>query len=370
MTKKKTRLPTWAALYVTAHLVASPAVASDAFRVRYNIAGSLGGEIFAPLDKPGIAVAAAVTRIDIDRLSGDHGELRTVAVPGGTVPLPAPAPAALFPSYGGQDAVSNASGSSQNQQNVAYGYLSEGVIGGGHLTFGINLSYAVIKQRLAVQAATPALNYPHPSLPPAAARAQVAAGFDSRYQAGLAAQGAAVSGNDEGMGDAELLGGWTYSSAQWRIVAGGSIVLPTGHYDSAHAVNVGFGNYYTLRPAFQATYLVTPKFAIAGKMTVGLNDRNRDNHVRSGNWAGGEAGLAYFSPIGVVGAHAVRVRQYQDDDGGAFGANRYALTGAGLFFTTKLPVINTALTIQYMTTTSSRNAKAGTFGQIRLVKFF
>lgn len=370
MKVKYKRMPNWAMLLLAAHLVAAPALAADAFLVRYNVAGSLGGEIFAPLDQPGVVVAGALTRIDIDKLSGDHGEAHTMAVPGGVLPLPAPAPAALYPSYGGREIVSGTAGSSQNQQNVAIGYISPEVVGGGHLTFGVNLAYAVIKQRLTLAVPTPALSYPNPLAPSAAARAQVAAGFDAGYQAGLAAQGNALSGNDEGMGDAELLGGWTYSSERWRVVAGGSIVLPTGHYDSTRAVNVGFGNFYTLRPAFQAAWLATPHFAVAGKFTLGLNDRNRDNHVRSGNWAGAEAALAYLSPVGVVGAHTVLVRQYQDDDGGAFGANRYALTGTGLFFTTRLPVIDAALTAQYMTSRSSRNAKAGSFAQLRLVKLF
>lgn len=370
MTTSFRRLPCAALLYATAAALALPAQAGDAFRVRYNIAGSLGGEIFAPLDKPGVGVGFAVTRIDIDKLSDEHGDVRSVALPGGVLPLPAPAPAALYPAYAGQGALTATDGSTQNQQNLAIGYLSEGFVGGGHLSFGVNLPYVVMRQRLSATAATPQLSYPSASVPAPAARAPIAAGFDAQYQAALAAQGKAQSGNDEGLGDVELLAGWVYSSEQLRVVAGGSIVLPTGHYDSARTVNIGFGNFYTLRPALQVTYLATPQLAIAGKMTVGLNDRNRDNHIRSGNWVGAEAAIGYLSPLGVIGAHAIRVRQYQDDDGGEFGANRYALSGAGLFFTTKLPVVDMALTLQYLTTSSSRSAKAGNFSQLRLVKLF
>ena len=39
--------------------------AAEGFVVRYNIAGSLGGEIFAAPDSPGVIVGTAYTYVDI-----------------------------------------------------------------------------------------------------------------------------------------------------------------------------------------------------------------------------------------------------------------------------------------------------------------
>lgn len=48
---------------------------------------------------------------------------------------------------------------------------------------------------------------------------------------------------------------------------------------------------------------------MAVKLTWGINTRNRDNDVRSGNWIGVENALAYKSAIGVFGLHTVFVQQ-------------------------------------------------------------
>jgi hypothetical protein len=72
----------------------------------------------------------------------------------------------------------------------------------------------------------------------------------------------------------------------------------------------------------------------------------------------------------VVGVHAIRVQQYQDDDANPLGPSRFLSTNAGVFFTTMLPVVDAALTIQSITTRHSRYAKAGSFTQARLIKTF
>jgi hypothetical protein len=52
------------------------------------------------------------------------------------------------------------------------------------------------------------------------------------------------------------------------------------------------------------------------------------------------------------------------------GASRFRSTNAGAFFTTLVPGIDAAPTLQYMGTTASRNAKHGSFSQLRLVTMF
>ncbi len=46
-------------------------------------------------------------------------------------------------------------------------------------------------------------------------------------------------------------------------------------------------------------------------------------------------------------------------------------TNVGAFFTTKLPVVEAIMTLQYMATSmDSRNARSGAYSQARLIKMF
>ena len=65
---------------------------AEAFQLRYNIAGSLGGEMFGVPDRAGFAAGLAYTDIVIDKVTGDDGHALTSTLAGGSVPLPAPAP--------------------------------------------------------------------------------------------------------------------------------------------------------------------------------------------------------------------------------------------------------------------------------------
>ncbi|MGM3276683.1 hypothetical protein [Ralstonia sp. 24A2] len=77
-----------------------------------------------------------------------------------------------------------------------------------------------------------------------------------------------------------------------------------------------------------------------------------------------------LSAIGVFGLHTVFVQQYQSDSNNPWGTIRYRTVNAGGFFTTKVPGIDAAVTIQYMRTVASHNAKAGDLTQIRIIKVF
>jgi hypothetical protein len=350
-----------------AHAALGTAQAAEGFEPRYNLAGSIGGEIFAPPDQTGWAFCVAATHIHVERVTGGDGRTLTQPVPGGTVALPAPMPAALSPAYGAQTAEIPAFGA-LDRWDLALAYFTKDTYAGGRLLFIADLPLARKKQTIVPQALTPALQWSPQA--PAAMQAPVQAQFDSQYQGVLAAQGKAMTGEVRGLGDAELTAAWQYVNEKWRVLAGASLVLPTGKYSADPGPDIGTGRFKTLRPGVQIGYLPTPKLAFAAKLSLGLNTRNRDNQLRSGNWAGLEAAAGYMTPIGVVGVHAIRVQQYQDDDANPLGPSRFLSTNAGVFFTTMLPVVDAALTIQSITTRHSRYAKAGSFTQARLIKTF
>lgn len=343
------------------------ALAGEDFQIRYNIAGSLGGEMFAPPDQSGWLGAIAQTRVDIHKITGNDGNALRMATPGGTVALPAPTPSVLYPTYGANTMLVNST-IAMDQSNLALGYISKARFAQGRLAFGINISYASRRQTFEASGASPALNW-HPAVPPAV-RSAVGTQFDAQYQAGFAQQASAQTGQVNGIGDTELLAGWLYANEQVRILAGASLVIPTGKYGASPGPDIGLGNFYTLRPAVQLAWLPTPHFAVAGKVTAGLNTRNKDNDLRSGNWMGLELAAGYRTPLGVIGLHAVRAQQVQDDGNNPWGPNRFRSSNAGIFFTTLIPAIDTALTLQAMRTTDSRNAIQGDFAQIRLIKVF
>ncbi|SOY61654.1 hypothetical protein CBM2592_B100362 [Cupriavidus taiwanensis] len=145
-------------------------------------------------------------------------------------------------------------------------------------------------------------------------------------------------------------------------------MLPTGRYDANPGPDIGYGNFYTFRPGIQVDYLPKHDLALSAKLTWGPNTGNRDNDLRSGNWIGLDNALAYKTAIGAFGLHTVLVHQYQSDSNNAWGTSRYRTFNGGAFFTTKVPVLDAALTIQYMRTVGSRNAKAGDFTQVRLIQ--
>lgn len=355
---------------VMASSCAGAVLAAEDFRVRYNMAGTIGGEIFAPQNNSGWIGAIAYTYIDGRKLTGDDGNDLSITTPAGTVPLPAPLPAALHPTYGANRVTLQASGHA-NVMALALGYITAERYAGGQLIFGALVPIAESSSGVLAIAASPTLNWPHPAQPDDATKAVVQSRFGTGYQAGLSAQTAAESGQTTAIGDIELAAGWMLNDDSWKFRAGAALVLPTGSYSATSTPNIGFGNYYTLRPEVQATYLPSAKTALSGKLIMGFNTKNRDNQLKSGDWFGLEAAAGYMTPIGPVGLHGVHVRQYQNDENNPmFGSNRLELTGLGAFFTTKLPVMNAMATLQHMVTTSSRNARHSNFSQLRIVRQF
>jgi hypothetical protein len=356
-------------------LAAGTACAADGFRLRYPLSGTLGGEIVAPI-KPGWFASTVLTQIEIDKVTDGSGNARRDNVAGGFATPQPVAGAMRTATYSGQ--VNFDAQQSQTQANFMAGYVTENTFRGGRLMAQINVPYAVrLDQKLALSGATPTLSPLSPALSPplppgAAAQVQAAAqaGFDAGYQASLAAGSAAGTGVISGFGDAEVTGAWIYQQDKIKLVAGATLSLPTGDYNSASSINVGYGNFYTLRPGVAVAWSPAEDWTLGGRASLGFNSRNRDNDIRSGNFAALDLAAAWRTPIGVIGPHVILVRQTQDDSGGRFGANRFSATGAGLFFTTLIPPLGAALNVSYMRMIEAKNALSGSFFQLRLSKAF
>lgn len=342
--------------------------AAEGYMVRYNLAGSLGGEMFAPPDQSGWGAGMAATTVKISKITGSDGKALRTSTPSGTVSVPG-LPAAYNPSYSSNEVEVEGSGR-YNIYNVALGYISEERFGNGRLAWLVNVPYGVKDQRLAGRTTAPALNWPSNALPSSATKSAVQQQFNSTYMNQVNADAAAETDKIDGLGDVELQAGWLYTTEQWRVLSGASVVLPTGRYQSTAGPDIGAGNFYTFRPSVQVAWLPRTDLSVATKLTMGFNTRNADNDLRSGNWAGLETALAYLTPVGPIGVHSVLVRQVQDDSGNPIGAARFMSSNVGMFFTTKIPGLGAVITAQTMRALDSHYAKHGTIQQIRLIKLF
>ncbi|MEJ7931153.1 transporter [Ramlibacter sp. AN1015] len=348
-------------------LAAPPGKAAEGFQVRYNLAGTLAIEMFRPVARPGWVGGLTFSHADIRKITGPGGDPLTLAVPGGTVPLPAPAPPALYGTYGPTTAQVHATGRLR-QWNLMLGYLTAAPPESGRWLLGVNLPWGVRDQVYRLSNGAPPVQWQ--AAVPAPARAAAGARFNASYAAALEAAGAAETGEATGFGDLELQTMWVRTGDRLRIATGAALVLPTGKYDAAAGPDISLGDFTTLRPSVQATWHASAAVDIAAKLLAGINSRNDDSGVRSGNWVGLEGAAGWRSPIGVLGVQAVRLQQVQDDSGGRFGANRFRSTTAGLFYTVPVAVIDGAFTVQYASTVASRNARHGSFLQLRLISGF
>lgn len=363
--KSKTR-PALSALAALLLAVSGNTLASENFQLRYNFSGSLNRDMFIPPDLSGWIAGIAATYVEARKVTGNDGADQTITVPAGRVPVTG-RPEALYPTYGATSAQFNATGRSQ-VITLGLGYITTSHYGGGRLAFLLTLPFARKTQLVELRAPSPALAF-NPAFP-AAAQAQISAGFGAQYQATLAAQGAIQSGETSGIGDAEFQAAWLHTTDRAHVLAGASLVVPTGRYSPSPGPDIGSGKFYTLRPFVQAGYLVTTELAVSGKLTLGMSTRNTDTNVRGGNWAGMELAGGYRTPVGVIGLQGLHIQQFQDDSNNPWGASRLHATNAGAFFTSVIAPLDATVTLQYMRTIESRNAKSERYTQIRLAKAF
>lgn len=342
--------------------------AAEIFAPRYNLAGSLGNELFAPPATAGFKGAITYTQADLDRVTGGDGNPLQSVIPGGTVPVPG-LPSALQPTYVATPVAISATGTLLTT-NIGIAYYTNDSYSGGRIGIGINIPFLKLKSTLKGLATTPTLNWPNPAVPNSLTKAAVASQFDASYQSLITSTGNASSGEVEGFGELELTGAWVKTLPDIRFQAGATLVLPTGKYNTGPSPVIGFGNFYTLRPSVQLNYSLNDFVALAGKVSLGINSPNADNQLRSGNWIGFEGSAGYLTPIGAFAVQWVRIHQYEDDERNTYGPSRFMTNNLGILFATKTPFNNTAVTMSVMKTFDSQNAQSGKFTQIRLVKQF
>src|SRR5476649_699992 len=139
------------ALFALLGGAACAAYAAENFEPRYNMAGSLGGEIFAPPDQTGWAVGLATTYAPVQKVTGDDGKALTLPVPGGTLAVPG-LPAALSPGYDAGSSTLDGHGNME-RQDLAVAYLTAERYGGGRLVFVLDLPYARKYQSITLRGA-------------------------------------------------------------------------------------------------------------------------------------------------------------------------------------------------------------------------
>jgi len=356
---------------------AGSATAADGFKVRFPLSGTLGGEIVAQVENPGFFASASLTQIEIDKITDDTGNAFQQIKAGVFATPTAIAGAVRTATYSGTVGIDLKQ--SQTNANLILGYQTQKNFGGGHLVLALNLPYTTrLSRQSTYSGSTPTLSTLAPALtsPPlpagtgAAAQASAQAGFNTAYQAQLGALSAAGTGAIDGAGDAEVTTAWVYRTDELKVITGLTLALPTGKYDAASQINIGYGNFYTLRPGVAVAYNPSANWTLGARGSLGFNTRNKDNQIKSGDYGSLDLAAAYRSPIGVFGPHVLLVKQYADDEGGTLGANRFSSTGAGFFFTTLIPQIEAAVNLSYLTTLSSRNALSGSFYQLRVSKAF
>ena len=353
------------------------AQAAEGYKLRQAPVGAFGGEIAAPADNTGFFGTASLTQLQIYKLADANGN--NVA--------PAPiAPIQLNPALPYKVAFPTGSlafNQDQTQLNVVGGYLTEGTYGDGHIAFAINVPFIQQKRTFIVTQPDGVLT-PAATIPPlsAAIVGQLTAGTaqaNAAVQAKILAAGTSQNLETSGVGDTELSTVWVRHVDRLKVAAGVSLFVPTGSYDKTRGPNPGFGNFYTLRPGVAVTYNLNPKqsdaawdagVTIAGRVSYGINSRNKDTDYRSGNFIYSEGGVVKVNGDWAYGVNVFTIQQISDDtgSGATLGGNRYKTNGVGPFISFKLPGKDAGFNLQYSDNFGGRNAIVAKSLQLRFVK--
>jgi hypothetical protein len=271
----------------------------------------------------------------------------------------------------------------QTQLNLVGGYLTEGTYGNGHVAFAINVPFIQQKRTYVVTQPAGTLT-PAATVPPlsAAIVGQLNGGTaaaNAQVQARVAAASAIQNLETSGVGDTELTTVWVRHADRLKVAAGVSLFVPTGSYDKNRGPNPGFGNFYTLRPGVAVTYNLNPKHSdstwdagvtIAGRVSYGINTRNKDTDYKSGNFIYAEGGIVKVDGNWAYGVNVLSTQQISDDTGTGVpaGGNRYKTNGVGPFVSFKLPGKDAGVNLQYSDNFGGRNAIVAKSLQLRFVK--
>ena len=353
------------------------AQAAESYKLRQAPVGAFGGEIAASADKPGFFGTASLTSLQIYSIADAAGN---------DVAPPAISPIQLNPALPYKVAFPAgklAFNQDQTQLNLVGGYLTESTYGNGHVAFAINLPFIQQKRTYVVTQPAGTLT-PAATVPPLspAIVAQLNAGTaaaNAQVQARIAAASAIQNLEVSGMGDTELSTVWVRHADRLKVAAGVSLFVPTGSYDKNRGPNPGFGNFYTLRPGVAVTYNLNPKHTdaswdagvtIAGRVSYGINTRNKDTDYKSGNFIYAEGGIVKVNGNWAYGVNLLSTQQISDDTGTGVlaGGNRYKTNGFGPFVSFKLPGKDAGVNLQYSDNFGGRNAIVAKSLQLRLVK--
>lgn len=351
--------------------------AAETYKFRQAPVGSFGGEIAAPADNPGFFGTASLAQIQITQINDANGNSLTP---------PAIAPIQLNPALPYKVAFPTgtlAIKQDQTQLNLVGGYLTESTYGDGRVAFAINVPFIQQKRTYLVTQPAGVLT-PAATTPPlsAAVVGQLNAGVaaaNAQVQARIAVASATQNLETSGVGDAELSTVWIRHVDRLKVAAGVSLFAPTGSYDKNRGPNPGFGNFYTLRPGIAATYNLNPKHSdsawdagvtIAGRVSYGINTRNKDTDYKSGNFIYAEGGIVKVTGDWAYGLNVLTIKQISDDTGTGVpaGGNRYKTNGVGPFVSFKLPGKDAGFNLQYSESLGGRNAVAIKGLQLRFVK--
>ena len=353
------------------------AQAAESYKLRQAPVGAFGGEIAASADKPGFFGTASLTNLQIYSIADAAGN---------DVAPPAISPIQLNPALPYKVAFPAgklAFNQDQTQLNLVGGYLTKSTYGNGHVAFAINLPFIQQKRTYVVTQPAGTLT-PAATVPPLspAIVAQLNAGTaaaNAQVQARIAAASAIQNLEVSGMGDTELSTVWVRHADRLKVAAGVSLFVPTGSYDKNRGPNPGFGNFYTLRPGVAVTYNLNPKHTdaswdagvtIAGRVSYGINTRNKDTDYKSGNFIYAEGGIVKVNGNWAYGVNLLSTQQISDDTGTGVlaGGNRYKTNGFGPFVSFKLPGKDAGVNLQYSDNFGGRNAIVAKSLQLRLVK--
>jgi hypothetical protein len=352
------------------------AQAAESYKLRQAPVGAFGGEIAASADNPGFFGTASLTQLQIYKIADAAGN-DVAPPPISPIQLPAPTYKVMFP------AGSLAFNQDQTQLNLVGGYLTQSTYGNGHVVFAINVPFIQQKRTYVVTQAAGILT-PAATTPPlsAATAAQLHAGTaqaNAQVQARIVAASAVQNLETSGVGDTELSTVWVRHADRLKVAAGVSLFVPTGSFDKTRGPNPGFGNFYTLRPGVAVTYNLNPKHSdqtwdagvtIAGRVSYGINSRNKDTDYKSGNFIYAEGGIVKVNGDWAYGVNMFTTQQISDDTGtGApAGGNRYKTNGVGPFVSFKLPGKDAGINLQLSDNFGGRNAIVAKSLQLRFVK--
>jgi hypothetical protein len=350
--------------------------AAESYKLRQAPVGAFGGEIAASADNPGFFGTASLTQLQIYKIADANGNQVAPAI----TPIqlnPALPYKVAFPTG------SLAFNQDQTQLNLVGGYLTEGKYGDGHVAFAINVPFIQQKRTFVVTQPAGTLT-PAATTPPlsAAIVGQLNAGAaqaNALVQAKVLAAGANQNLETSGVGDTELSTVWVRHADRLKVAAGVSLFVPTGSYDKNRGPNPGFGNFYTLRPGVAVTYNLNPKHSdeswdsgvtIAGRVSYGMNTRNKDTDYKSGNFIYSEGGIVKVRGDWAYGLNVFSIQQISDDtgSGATLGGNRYKTNGVGPFVSFKLPGKDAGFNLQYSDNFGGRNAIVAKSLQLRFVK--